>query len=414
MFSKTSLLTVALALVATASPITEETGVRIPLHKRGSLTKADGTFDREAALRHRVRVQNKHVNNMKNLERNVGLREGVVIPEYLTLPEGLEKRQKLALTDQNSNLEWTGTVQIGTPGQSFAIDFDTGSSDLWVPASGCDSCGNHSKYTSGSSSTFKKESGSFDISYQDGSTAEGDVATDTVSVAGVSVTGQKFSPVTTESGEFQKDPADGLMGLAFTAISSLKTSPYFLTAVSQKAVSQGVFAFKLASSGSELYIGGTDSSLYTGDIEYHDLSNTEGYWQIGSGSAIINGEAVATDLETIIDSGTTLMYGPADGVAQFYSAIDGAQEYDSQNGLYSFPCSSAPTIAFSWGSGKTWTISADDFNLGAISSGSDQCQGALGVSDVGENRWLLGDTLLLNVYTAFSADKNAVGFAALK
>ncbi|KAI0923495.1 hypothetical protein AcV5_009023 [Taiwanofungus camphoratus] len=73
MLYKATLLAVALGLVASATPVTRDTGIRIPLQKHGSLTKADGTFDHDAAIRQIVKTQNKHRQNLLNLERNKGI-----------------------------------------------------------------------------------------------------------------------------------------------------------------------------------------------------------------------------------------------------------------------------------------------------------------------------------------------------
>ena len=64
-----------------------------------------------------------------------------------------------------------------------------------------------------------------------------------------------------------------------------------------------------------------------------------------------------TGFKTIIDSGTTIMYGPPSAVKTFYSKISGSGVYDSSEGYYYYPCNSPPTIAFSWG-GKEWAISS--------------------------------------------------------
>ncbi|KZT69780.1 acid protease [Daedalea quercina L-15889] len=436
MFPKVALLSLALAFVASASPVANDNlnGLRIPIHKRSSVTKADGSFDREAALKEKVKVQNKHRQNLITINNKVGLQsfnKGAYIPELAALPASLRKRQSESLDDQSSNTEWTGTVSIGTPAQTFTIDFDTGSADLWVPASNCSGCKAQHSYDSSSSSTSQEQSGTFQIQYGDGSTASGPIYSDTVSVAGVSVTGQYLSAVTSESGDLVGGPNDGLMGMAFPAISQLNSVgldcqvPYPMLIDMDRTPTSGPLStrrlsprecsitFKLSSSGSELYIGGTDDSLYSGDIEYHDLSSSnQGYWQISGASAVVGGNTTVSNLDTIIDTGTTIMYGPPDSVKQFYAAIDGASEYDSENGYYSIPCDSIPTIAFSWG-GSNWDISSDTFNLGTTSDGN--CQGALAAQDLGlgDNVWLLGDTLLMNVYSAFDVDNNAIGFASL-
>lgn len=128
-------------------------------------------------------LYSKHRQNLINLEKNRGLaafNKGAKILERRDVPEHLlEKRQSEALTDQQEE-EWTGSVTIGSNKQSFIIDFDTGSSDLWVPnANKCSTCRGKHTYNSKTSTTSKSKSGTFSISYGDGSTCSGPEFTDT-------------------------------------------------------------------------------------------------------------------------------------------------------------------------------------------------------------------------------------------
>ncbi|KAJ7270727.1 acid protease [Mycena haematopus] len=434
MFNKISLLfAVTFAVAATASPAVSSPVLAarrniIPLRKRTSFTTSTGIFDKDKATLATINTINKHRQNLKNLEKNKGtaaFNEGATIMPLATISTGLqarmerrvETRQAESLADEEDDVEWAGTISIGTPGQKFLIDFDTGSSDLWVPSSSCKSstCSSKSKYRASSSSTGAKQSGTFSIEYGDGSSVSGPVYQDTVSVAGVVATKQLFSPVTTLSSSFADDPTDGILGLAFPAISSLKNGvPFFNTANQEGTVSANQFGFLLASNGSELFLGGTDATKYTGELEFHDVDTTSGFWQVTGVKAKVGTTTVVSGIETIIDSGTTIMYGPPASVKKLYAAVEGAKLFDSENGYYSFPCATPPQIAFNWG-GQDWVISAANINLGQTEEGSSLCVGALAGQDIGlgDNVWLLGDSFMKNVYTAFDFGEEAVGFAAI-
>ncbi|KAJ7697834.1 aspartic peptidase domain-containing protein [Mycena rosella] len=112
-----------------------------------------------------------------------------------------------------------------------------------------------------------------------------------------------------------------ILELAFLAISNLGQNPFFVTAHTDRGVKVNQFSFYLASTGSELYLGGTNKNLYLGDINFNGVQSASGFWVATGAKVKVGTTAAVTGLWTIIDSGTTHIYGPPAAVKKLFAKV---------------------------------------------------------------------------------------------
>lgn len=324
---------------------------------------------------------------------------------------------------------------------------DTGSADFWLVDSDCGTAqhcdSNLNKYNTAASSTNIGSSTPFSITYGTGA-VQGVLAADKVSLAGYTVNNLTFAEASSVAANTVEYPTSGIMGMGFQSLSTSGATPFWQVLGKQNVLQTNAFTFQLARNidnispndpnindvqnpGGVFTLGKIDSNQYSGDITYtsipNNLQNQQGlgYWTIPLGGITVNGRSASIGSNPLaaIDTGTTLVGGPASSISAFYSQISGSRSANSVGmpGYYLFPCSTNLNIELTFG-GKSWPMNTQDFNLGSYPyTNSQTCLGALfeidlGSTEYGVPQWIVGDSFLKNVFSVFDGS-GRVGFASL-
>ncbi|KAI5201506.1 aspartic protease pepB [Aureobasidium subglaciale] len=309
------------------------------------------------------------------------------------------------------DVEYLCPVSVG--GTTMNLDFDTGSSDLWVFSTlqASSQRQGHAVYNTASGRKLNGESWS--ISYGDGSGASGQVYADKVVVGGVTATSQAVEAATSISAQFQQDTDnDGLLGLAFSSINTVSPDQQttFFDSV-KSTLARKLFTVDLKKGGPGSYdFGYIDSSKYTGAITYVPVNTRNGFWQFTTtGYSVGSGATVSSSYSAIADTGTTLLLVPDNVVSAYYAQVPSATYSDAQGG-YLVSCSATlPSFSAVIG-GRKFTVPGSYIKYSQVSN--TQCFGGL-QSSAGSGISIFGDIFLKAMFVVFSMENSTpqLGFA---
>jgi hypothetical protein len=313
--------------------------------------------------------------------------------------------------DDFENAQYYGSIEIGTPAQSFEVIYDTGSSNLWVPNKRPGIFSKKHIYKHDDSSTYKPNGTEFKILYGSGPVS-GEFSEDTFNMGGYSVPSYTFAEVNVTKGlgpGYALGKFDGICGMGYDRLVQGGGPAPFSALVATKQLAEPVFAFYLGDNKpGELVLGGVDSSHYTGNFSYVPVTEA-GYHQIALGGLDVGGKSVTSVTKAIVDSGTSLLAGPKKEVKAIAEAV-GAKQISPLVQEYTIDCNAdAPDIDITL-SGKKYTLKFEDY----IIKDEGLCLFAFTGIDIPAPNgplYILGDVFMRKFYTKFDVGQQRLGFA---
>jgi cathepsin D len=173
---------------------------------------------------------------------------------------------------------------------------DTGSADLWVADTSCTDCQGDALFDPSASTSYQASTVGTTIRYGSGSVS-GQLAQDVVSMGGFTISNQVFCTCFPSFPLVGRIPSRLLTVAAdsqttrlinFQAIAATRALPFWEALTNGGELTSPEMSFYLTrfrgvrsvseeEPGGTFTLGGTNSSLYTGDIEYLDVVE-ETYW----------------------------------------------------------------------------------------------------------------------------------------
>uniref|UniRef100_A0A914E8B3 Peptidase A1 domain-containing protein n=1 Tax=Acrobeloides nanus TaxID=290746 RepID=A0A914E8B3_9BILA len=254
-----------------------------------------------------------------------------------------------------SDYAYVVRIYIGTPGQPFDVQLDTGSFNLWVPDIHCRSCSMENRFNSSQSSTYRRTNATWYLKYEDGFNSTGIFGLDTVVIG---------------------DGSDKLV-------------------IPRTTFGQAIYENNLLVNETENIFEGI---LGLGFGEINGATSPLGYINKSSWQAIS-------------DTGSSDIYGPKHIVQRL--AKEAGLRYSNSTDSYYVDCDAdLPTLNFVIG-GITYGITSEQL---IIDVENGQCRWAVSSESDGNtsNLWILGDPFIRQFCNIYDHGNKRIGFAQSK
>lgn len=207
-------------------------------------------------------------------------------------------------------------------------------------------------------------------------------------------------------------PYDGILGLAAPQKCSTGLTPFYRL-LHDGFLELPIFSFwfgRTPQAGGYFYLSGTNNDLYEPDLKW--MNNvSEHFWMVLMRSVQLGISIYREGCKTLFDTSTPYIVGPVKTIEAMNLQLGGVKQ---ANGLYKIACAkipSLPTLTFILGEQAfDFALQPSDYTF-KLASGCYSYLVGLDLPTGNSLTWVLGYSFLRAWYSAYDADKGAIGLA---
>jgi hypothetical protein len=315
-----------------------------------------------------------------------------------------------------------GRLEVGTPRQPFTVVFDTGSGNLMLPSTYCQTkaCTMHQRFNRKDSATAEDIEADGSYTHKGAPRDQITVTFGTGEISGVFVQDDvcignlcsniHFVAATDETDDpFTSFKFDGVLGLALEEMCQGPDFSFMDHLVKSGALKDPLFSVFLSDSdieNSEITFGEVKDEHMAGPMFWQPVSRKTGYWQVEIEDVTINNQkqSLCSNCQVAVDTGTSQLAGPTDVIEDLSKRLNVKSDCSTYKDL--------PDLGFIMGN-NVLNLKPVDY----VDKGPDGCEVSLMPLDVPPPNgplFIFGDPFLRKYYTAYDRESNKVGFAAAR